>query len=115
MLLRFLGHKIRYSCLLNDLEQHSIVFEDEYVVETFLNSLPRQWSLISMVIRESKNFKTMSLQTLYGKLWSHEIRNEMTKLSVIQPCHGSECRKKQTENKVVVKDEGWARLSSTYL
>lgn len=74
----------RFTCLLNDLKEHNKVFDDESVVDIFLRSLPLEWDHISRAISVSENFETMSLQTLYGKLLSLELRNAMSKVSVIE-------------------------------
>lgn len=69
---------LRFNNLINDLRQHRKTLDNDEIVNKFLKSLSSDWELVTFLIRQTKNLKTMSLESLYGHLLTYEpeIKNE---------------------------------------
>ncbi|CAH1415872.1 unnamed protein product [Lactuca virosa] len=63
---------VRFNNLINDLRQHRKTFDNDEILNKFLKSLSSAWDFITFMIRQTKNLKTMSLESLYGHLLTHE-------------------------------------------
>lgn len=70
---------IRFNCLINELKkEHNMISDNSGLVSRFLTSVPPALKHVSMVIQHSINFKTTSLQSLYGTLLAHELKINTT-------------------------------------
>ncbi|KAL4585602.1 hypothetical protein LXL04_010225 [Taraxacum kok-saghyz] len=64
---------LRFKCLINELRQHGKTYENDEMLIKFLRILPKAWNHVSIMIRQMKNLKVMSLDSLYGHLLTHEL------------------------------------------
>ena len=63
----------RFNRLLNDLKTYNKVFENKDVINKFMRALPPQWDSLVMVIMESVDLRSVTLEELYGTLQTHEL------------------------------------------
>ena len=64
----------RFNCLLNDLRLHGTEYDNEDMLIKFIRSLSSEWDGIMVAIRKTKNIKMISLQALYKKSLTHELK-----------------------------------------
>lgn len=64
----------RLIALVNQMRINGDIIEDRRVISKNLHSLPRNFEYVVVVIDESKDISTLSLQRLLGTLQSHEYR-----------------------------------------
>ncbi|KAL4585656.1 hypothetical protein LXL04_010279 [Taraxacum kok-saghyz] len=57
---------IRFKCLVNEMMRHQCkTFDNEEMVNKFLESLPMEWKSMAIMIRQMGDLKSMSLEGLY--------------------------------------------------
>ncbi|KAJ9552897.1 hypothetical protein OSB04_016942 [Centaurea solstitialis] len=62
----------RFNSLLNDLLLMGKVYDNEEVLNKFMDGLPKFWENICSCIKTSKELETMSLTVLFGTLVNYE-------------------------------------------
>ncbi|KAI3802412.1 hypothetical protein L1987_30544 [Smallanthus sonchifolius] len=63
----------RFYHLLSELSSASVVYETEEINDQFLESLPSNFDVYSVLIKENVKYKTMSLEDVLGKIQSHDL------------------------------------------
>ena len=63
----------RFTIITNDLALFDKNLSDEEKVRKVLRSLPKEWRNIRTTIEEANDLSKMTIETLQGKLLTHEI------------------------------------------
>ncbi|MDQ9783683.1 hypothetical protein, partial [Serratia marcescens] len=58
----------RFTSIVNELSNLGKTFENRELALKVMRSLPREWDMKTMIMRESKNLKRMELQELFEEL-----------------------------------------------
>ncbi|XP_076930321.1 uncharacterized protein LOC143595068 [Bidens hawaiensis] len=74
----------RFMLLVSALKFYGEYYENEVLLNKFMRSLPSHWRMYTMVMRNNKDFKKMTLIQLHGHLRTYELElNQGNKISQV--------------------------------